>query len=214
MLLEKAAPDHPTGEGRPDGPAPRGEVLALLAVALRPPADPGSLPAALEGLLDRLGTGQPRRSIEEAARRARDVPIAKEYHRLFLGPAKPLAPPFESVYRDGRLEGPATAAFRRELRLAGVEPPKDLGHPPDHIALEIECLALLEVRALEARRAGQPEEAERWSVQARRLVDRHLALWLSPFLARLEAAAPESPYTHLVRATGLVVGVPLRREAG
>jgi TorA maturation chaperone TorD len=159
-----------------------------------------ALPACVEELRRLVPEGTTMRrdldSIEEASR---GIPLEKEYHRLFLGPSKPLAPPFESAYRLGTRTGAAAAEFRRELEDAGLAPADTVRFPPDHIALELEYLATLEARACGARERRDPEATLAWSTKAAAFRADHLARWLPAFLARLEEAAPRSPYTAVVR---------------
>jgi len=199
------------------GGAHREEVLALLSVALRPPTQPTFLEAALDDLRLRLDADSEAAGLVEAARRRlQGVRLDREYHRLFLGPTRPVAPPFESLYRREGLYGATTAGLLAQMREAGLEPADSFRLPSDHIALELDFLAQLEARAREARARGDPEEASVWSDRAHALLDGRLRAWLPAFLARLEAGAPESPYTVLVRATLSVLGIPVepRRTEG
>lgn len=187
--------------------ARRGERLALLSVALRPPSDTASVVACLEELLAVLDEDGPIREwVEAAAERARNARLEREYHRLFLGPTRPVAPPFESVYRDGVMLGPTAIEFLAELREAGFEPAREFRLPPDHVSVQLEYLASLELRADRAMAEGRMEEADECRQRAIALTDRHLGRWLPALSARLEAAAPESPYTYLVRAAATIVG--------
>lgn len=189
-------------------PADRPEILALLAVALRPPTSKEDLTKCLEQLQGWASASESGRALADLAGQfARETRPEREYHRLFLGPSRPVAPPFESVYRDGTAFGPATRGFLSELQEAGLEPLEGFRLPPDHVALEIEFLAHLEVRARQARDQGHHEESAMWSEKARNFVDEHLARWLPLFLARLESGAPQSPYTALVRVAMEVVGI-------
>lgn len=140
--------------------------------------------------------------------------VEREYHRLFLGPVRPVAPPFESVYREGALYGLTTSRLLRDLREAGLEPVESFRLPPDHVAVQLEFLAYLEARAREERQRAAFDEADRWSERARSLVEEHLAVWLPLFLLRLETGAPESPYTALVRTALGILGVSAARAEG
>ncbi len=82
-----------------------------------------------------LDTGAPGACLER---------LAEEYCRLFIGPRGHM-PPVESVATgEGRLWGASTAAvcaFYQSVGLAPAEAARDL---PDHIAMELDCLAVLE----------------------------------------------------------------------
>ena len=186
----------------------RVEVLSLLAVALRPPTDRESLRECLARLRERLGPLASAESLEALERLESHPGPEREYHRLFLGPSRPIAPPFESVYRERQAYGASTLEFVRELRDAGLEPVGSFRLPPDHLALQLEYLAFLEDHILEAGARGGAAAESFWMDSARAFRDKHLALWLPPFLSRLEGGAAESPYTCLVRLVVDVLGIP------
>jgi putative dimethyl sulfoxide reductase chaperone len=103
-----------------------------------------------------------------------------DYTRLFIGPGRPLAPPWESVYRnDERLHFSAEtlevrAAYRRHgLAIEGV------GHEPDdHIGLELAFLhALCEAAMERAERADRPGLAAILEDQ-RVFLSGHLLKWV------------------------------------
>lgn len=188
--------------------ASRADLLGLLAVALRPPTDRAALAECLEELRHLSELSQETGPLEEAAERLlQDARVEQEYHRLFLGPTKPIAPPFESVYVDGRAFGPSTAAFLEDLESFGLQPVGEFRLPSDHIAVELEFLVFLLRQTEQALTEGRHGEASEWSERARSFVEGHLERWLPAFLARLEAAAPESPYTAFVRAAARLIGL-------
>lgn len=189
---------------RPSPRAPetgeRAEALALFAVALRPPTDVQALKKCLGGLQERLQGNAASEVAEASSRLAEEAWPEREYHRLFLGPVRPAAPPFESVYREGIAFGSSARTFLEEMRAMGVEPVEEFRLPPDHVAIQLEYLANLEHRAERAKAEGNLEEFLLWSERSRSFVEEHLARWLPAFLTRLEEKAPWSPYTGLVRA--------------
>jgi TorA maturation chaperone TorD len=70
--------------------------------------------------------------------------LGVEYTRLFIGPGRPAAPPWESLYREGNdvLFGQPTLEMRRLLALEGVKV-KPSGHQfEDHIGYELVYLGL------------------------------------------------------------------------
>ena len=117
-----------------------------------------------------------------------------EYTRLFIGPAGPPCPPYESVYRDGEddaefgpVEGPSTVAVRRWYREFGVQPAPDHSDLPDHIATELEFAAALADE-------GRADRLDQF-------LDEHLRVWTDEFLAVVEAETHTAFYAALARTT-------------
>lgn len=86
-----------------------------------------------------------------------------EFHRLFVGPDRLVAPPYESVYRSPNplLMQPETLAVRSQYQAHGlaVEP----GQPEDHLATELAFYAILQERGLTAaQRSFYQEHLQRW----------------------------------------------------
>ena len=120
--------------------------------------------------------------------------LRTEHTRLFIGPAAPPCPPYESVYRDGEdgeefgpVEGPSTVAVRRWYREFGVHPAPDHSDLPDHIATELEFAAYLADD-------GRVDRLDQF-------LDEHLRAWADAFLSRVEAETHEAFYAALARTT-------------
>ncbi|RLM62931.1 cytoplasmic chaperone TorD family protein [Halorubrum sp. Atlit-8R] len=125
--------------------------------------------------------------------------LRTEHTRLFIGPAGPPCPPYESVYRDrddpdelGPVKGPATMAVARWYREFGVQPAQDHSDLPDHIATELEFAAYLAEE-------GFDERLEQFC-------DEHLNTWTEAFLERVEDKTSEQFYEALAATTRQVVG--------
>lgn len=190
-------------------------MLELLAVSLRPPERPGHLEACLSEIGKRVEADPGLRVlVDEAAGRMAGLSVEREYHRLFLGPRRPLAPPFESVYADGVAFGPSAVRLLAELREAGLEPSPGFRLPPDHVAVELEYLAHLVRRAEDAAASGDRDAEAEWRSRARGFSDGHLNRWLPQLLRRLASAAPGSPYESLVRAAAKAADVPVAEGSG
>ena len=80
------------------------------------------------------------------------VNLQTDYSRLFIGPAKPIAPPWESVYfnEDRMIFQKETAQVRAWYRRFGLEAEKLFKEPDDHIGLELSFLAYLAKLGLQA----------------------------------------------------------------
>ena len=124
--------------------------------------------------------------------------LRTEYTRLFIGPAGPPCPPYESVYRDrddpdklGPVKGPATMAVTRWYQEFGVQPAQDHPDLPDHIATELEFAAYLAEE-------GFDERLEQFC-------DEHLTVWTGEFLELVEHETSVQFYESLAATTRKVL---------
>ena len=96
-----------------------------------------------------------------------------EHTRLFVnGYPRTPCPPFESVYRQGRMGGTVVAELAGLYRRAGLEAREA---PADYLGTQLECLAILAVEADPAREG-----------LGRELWDEHLSRWLPRFSRDLQ----------------------------
>ncbi len=161
-----------------------GELAATLdAAALRPPAD--ALASTLE-------------TFEEHATQAlRDLEI--EYNRLFVGPARPVAPPYESVWRDpqGQVMGPPAQAVQQQYAEAGLALSPDYHDLPDHLAIELGFMAYLSAQQAET----EGDDRLPWAERASAFLQQHLLVWLPPFCQRIRQESRHPFYTALANLT-------------
>lgn len=130
-----------------------------------------------------------------------------EHTRLFVGPGRMAAPPYESVYTDpdGRVMGEAAVDVLRHYRDAGVRLAPEVHDLPDHVALLTEFMAhLCEEEAAAWTRGDAPEAERLLSLQVSFLAD-HLLSWTPQFSARIVFATHCDLYLALAR---LVEGFP------
>lgn len=99
---------------------------------------------------------------------------------LLIGPGKPLAAPWESVYseqNEGLIFQQETADVRKAYRAFGLQVDRLNHEPDDHIAYELEFVSTLGARAAEALREGRDDEAQGLvDAKAAFLAD-HLQTW-------------------------------------
>ncbi len=120
-------------------------------------------------------------------------------------PAVPCTP-FESAYHEGDVApgGWVQAELDRSYARAGLELSSEVAEPVDHVALELEFLALLagrEAQAWEQRSAAgdAATTTARLLEQQRDFLDEHLCVWFPAFAARLAAEDEHGAYAALSR---------------
>jgi TorA maturation chaperone TorD/NAD-dependent dihydropyrimidine dehydrogenase PreA subunit len=123
--------------------------------------------------------------------------LEEEFTRLFLGPGRPVAHPYESVYREGQTMGATTLDVRRRLVEEGLAP----GGPwlPDHVAIELAFMAHLAAREALAWDADDSDEAWCQLRQQGSFLQEHLCAWLPQFCRRILAGRPMVYYAELAQ---------------
>lgn len=209
----------------------RSELYSWLAAALHIPDDmivgvefaeagqmawrelfPGSPCAALDAL--ELANREASRTPKAIA--ARLEAVQREYARLFLGPPHALIHPYESCYfGEDRLMTEQTVAVDAFLKEFGVVPdPMGAREPVDHIAVELEFLAIVcagelatqesalvssGARTGESAAAPAPEEIEN------RFLREHLGQWGQPVAYDIRAATEEPMYVAAAEMLGRIL---------
>lgn len=145
----------------------RGERLQLLGWLLAAPAEDA------RELLHELRDQQP--WLQDSLPELDAVPLEEwqaEHTRLFVnGHPRTACPPFESVWVNGMMSGPATASIADLYRRIGLESEHLL---PDYLGTMLECASYLE---------EQPDEPA--CALRRELWEEHLGRWLPQFTQAL-----------------------------
>lgn len=138
--------------------------------------------------------------------------LEQEFTRLFLGPGRPVAHPYESVYREGRTMGDTTIDVRRRLAGEGLAPnDRTL---PDHVAMELAFMAHLAFREARVWDAGDDQGARDVLAQQESFLYDHLMAWLPQFCRRVLVGRPHAHYADLARSTEtFVTGDAVRLQA-
>lgn len=104
--------------------------------------------------------------------------VKRDFNRLFVGPDKLKAAPWESVHRSEEklLFEEETLQVRAAYREFGLAAPRLNREPDDHIGLELEFLATLATRALD-----DPERSGRYQAAIEEFLSDHLLQWVGTF---------------------------------
>jgi len=130
-----------------------------------------------------------------------------EYNRLFAGPSKPQAYPYEEAFLNQ--SGWAVDSRRdiaREYLQGGLKLAPGFKDSPDHISLEFEFMShLCEKEMIERETRDVPGIAS-YQQQQRSFLENHIVNWVPAFLATVERSAVLNFYKSLARiARGFVV---------
>lgn len=119
--------------------------------------------------------------------------VSAEYTKLFIGPPRPAAPPWETMHRgDGNTVGfgKPTFAMQRLLREAGLEVSNENNQYADHIGIELLYASTLCARLAEM---GDAEDAVARAAVANQLamfVQEHPLGWIDRLIAAVDESAP------------------------
>jgi len=136
---------------------------------------------------------------------AGDKPVALqvEYARLFVGPFKVPAPPYESMFRvesRGSIMGESTMEVRRLYREEGLDLSSEVQDLPDHILAELDFMSYLCDREAELRSEGSAE-AETYLKKQEAFLSSHLTKWIPQFSQAASSATREDFYRLLAGLT-------------
>jgi len=136
-----------------------------------------------------------------------------DYTRLFLGPFGIRAKPYGSVYLNGGnvVMGDSTMAVVALYREGGFHVAEAFTEMPDHVAVELEFLYLLNARLGEDH--VDTVERDRLVGLGRSLLDDHLGRWIVPFTEAVRKGASTDFYRKLADLTRRCVLDALREPA-
>ena len=117
--------------------------------------------------------------------------ISADYYQLFLGPGAMKAPLWESVYFNDEhlLFQEQTSQVRHWYEAFGLQSTNTNHEPEDHLGLELNFLAHLASRGLEALDAGEPAALDELLTAQRQFLRSHLLVWVAPWSSLVEQRA-------------------------
>lgn len=171
---------------------PAGGLLAEIAAVPALAGEDAAMALELAGL--RLAAAGSARDPE------RITTLAVDFTRLFGGLSeRGGAPPIESVARESRLLGDATAAVAVAYADAGFPEPLPEAGPPDHLATELRFLALCCYEEAEAWKREDRAAALAWLERESAFLNDHLAAWVPDYCQDLAQRAAEGYYAIVAR---------------
>jgi len=126
-----------------------------------------------------------------------------DFEALFRIPGPHYLSPYESVYLSqgaggrGGLCGPEAVAVERLYLKEGLGPNAGFTELPDHVGVELEFMAFLCLKAVEAMRAGDAATAQEYHHQQYCFFMEHVGPWVRLMAERLASQAQTSLYRFL-----------------
>ena len=152
---------------------------------------------------------QHQRMIGEFAETADLDALCSEYTKLFIGPGKLPAPPWESVYVYGEdlLFQESTVEVRLDYRAAGYQASGYPHEADDHLAKELGFMSALSEEAQRAFEQGDGESFRQAMSRQLLFLGKHLNSWLPKFAERFESAEKPKvgPFYHEFVALAVAV---------
>lgn len=116
--------------------------------------------------------------------------LRAEHLRLFGGVREGFGPPppYESLYREGRLLGESTESVVAHYRRNGLSLADEEAGPEDHLGLELKYLALLCYRESQLWRDGDAAGGRQALASQRAFLTNHLLAWVPAYCNNLQDA--------------------------
>lgn len=129
--------------------------------------------------------------------------LKQDFSRLFIGPYTLLAPPYGSVYLEGkrRIMEDSTMDILLRYADAGLTTSEDFNDIPDHIRAELEFMHYLIFKEIDAVYKGDPNQLTDILESQHAFLENHLCAWISDFADNVAANAQTAFYRKLARST-------------
>ena len=195
-------------EYSPDAATARADLCRFLAACFYEP----TTMFAEEKLFDslRIAAVRVHSDLEVPAQRLMDAffkqdlgGLLVDYTRLFLGPVKALALPYRSSWISVPTptdDNPPPAVLDLYSE-GGFEVDEQFMELPDHVAVELEFLYLLNFNINQAAMALQAAQGAATLALKQKFLNQHLGQWITPFASAVRAGAETAFYLELADIT-------------
>jgi len=146
-------------------------------------------------------------SMEESILKCGNEELLVEYTRLFLGPFGVIAPPYGSVYLDGkrRIMGDSTMNVIRMYEDEGLSGSVDTRELPDHVAVELEFMSYLVFKEIKALETSDLRAADEAVEKQERFSGEFLRRWIPPFCERIKENTENGFYSALAQCASTFI---------
>lgn len=188
----------------------RADAYRVLATAFRDPDDPAGEDvldtATLRSACDDLAVGAPPAAHADLLRIRRRGPRGAEHRAIFGHVVAHGCPPYETEYGRRHVFGQSQELgdIRGFYEAFGVRPRRG-GERPDHVACELEFLALLALKEATAIATGEAERRTVCRSAAGRFITDHAGRWLPALAGRIATRAPGTGYAGLAALASAIV---------
>lgn len=164
-----------------------------------------SIVAAAQRIGPELGEHAQRLAAAFAAADLQDLLV--DYTRLFLGAPQALAKPYASTWLSGdpELMQESVVELQKLYAQGGFEIDEDFHDLPDHVAVELEFLYLLNFQLNQARAVDDTAAVQAVEVLRTAFLVGHLGRWLGGFILAVHDNAQSDFYRELAEFTELFV---------
>lgn len=189
----------------------RADAYRVLAAGFRDPDDPDAVAeldvAALRSAAEDLGSSVDSTAWRSVRRIGPRAARAAEHRLIFGHTVAHGCPPYETEYGRRHVFGQSQELgdIRGFYEAFGVRPRRG-GERPDHVACELEFLALVAVKEATALATGDVERVEVCRLATARFVTDHIGRWLPAIAGRIGRRAPGTGYAGLAVIAAQLVG--------
>jgi len=133
--------------------------------------------------------------------------LSRDWTRLFRGVEKKgILPPYESLYRTGKLQEKPSREIHRLFSQMGIRVPDEWHQPPDYIGVELDFMRLLCSRELEAYEKQEATTFSETLHAEQSFVENHLGVWVPQFCEKMFSQAGEDYFRGLAHLTVGLIG--------
>jgi TorA maturation chaperone TorD len=132
--------------------------------------------------------------------------LSKDWTRLFRGVERDgILPPYESLYRTGKLQEKPAREIHRLFSQMGIRVPDEWHQPQDYIGVELDFMRLLCSREFEVYEKQEKKSIIEVVKAEKSFVEHHLGAWASKFCEKMGEQAREDYYRGIAKLTiGLI----------